>query len=48
MFANFDETVLTPKFVQMYQTAMGQNTQMEAKPVYIPAMQRLQPAAVTG
>ena len=48
VFANFDETVLTPKFVQMYQTAMGQNTQMEAKPVHIPAMQRLQPAAVTG
>lgn len=47
VFANFSEEVLVNRFTQLYQTAMGLHSQVEAKPLRISAMQRLRRVAAT-
>jgi glycosyltransferase involved in cell wall biosynthesis len=47
VFNNFSEDVLTSRFEQMYRIAMGQHTQVEAKPLRLPSLQKLQQVAAT-
>jgi glycosyltransferase involved in cell wall biosynthesis len=47
VFANFSEDVLVNRFTQLYQTAMGLHSQVEAKPLRFAAMQKLQRVAAT-
>ncbi len=47
VFANFSEDVLTQRFVQMYETAMGQPAHVEVKPMRLPALRNLHRVAAT-
>lgn len=47
VFANFSEDVLTRRFVQMYETAMGQSVHMEVKPMRVPVLRKLHRVAAT-
>lgn len=47
VFGNFSDAVLASRYVQLYQTALGKDTQVELKPLRLPSLQRLQSVAAT-
>lgn len=44
---NFSDAALASRYVQLYQTALGKDTQLELKPLRLPTLQRLQSVAAT-
>jgi glycosyltransferase involved in cell wall biosynthesis len=47
VFANFSENLLTQRFVELYQTAMGHPAHIEVKPLRVPYLQKLQRVAAS-